>query len=119
MPRLPDIHHNTTASARAFHVKRNNAAIAPTWNTAIKSVVTQLIGWANVLSRSKMFVTSAILKYAAAGYVRLTLSANRSDQALVLRLDRPSRGQRHSRGATKIKTLLPSARSSGTHWALL
>jgi len=33
------------------------------WNTVIKSVVTQLIGWANVLSLSKMLVTSAILKY--------------------------------------------------------
>src|SRR5690349_16662718 len=84
MPRLPDIHQNTAASARPFHVKKNNAAIAPTWNAAIKSVVTQLIGWANVLSRSKIFVTSAILKYVAAGCVRLTLSANRCDPHSVL-----------------------------------
>src|SRR5690349_20036786 len=86
MPRLPDIHHNTTASARPFHVRKNNAAIAPTWNAAIKSVVTQLIGWANVLSCTKIFVTSAILKYVAAGCVRLTLSANRCDPHSVLRL---------------------------------
>src|ERR1700746_2207193 len=63
MPRLPETNHRTTANASAFHVKKNSAAKAPTWNTAIKSVVTQLIGWANVLSRSKMLVTSAILKY--------------------------------------------------------
>src|ERR1700676_3223768 len=61
MPRLPEIHHSATASARAFQVKKNSAAMAPTWNTTMKLVVTQLMGWAKVLSRSKMLMTSAVL----------------------------------------------------------
>ena len=61
MPRLPEIHHNTTASASAFNVKKNSAAMAATWNAAINEVVVQLIDWVNVLSRLKILMVSVFL----------------------------------------------------------
>jgi hypothetical protein len=61
MPRLPETHHSTTASARAFHVKKNSAAMAPTWNAPIKKVVIQLTGCVNVLSRLKILMISVVL----------------------------------------------------------
>src|ERR1700756_3964053 len=50
MPRLPATHQKTNATANAFPGKKNNAAIAPTWNAPRKKVVVQLIGSWNVLS---------------------------------------------------------------------
>src|SRR6266849_10251856 len=54
MPRLPETHHSTTASASAFHVKKNSAAMAPTWNAPIKREVIQLIGLVNVYQADQL-----------------------------------------------------------------
>jgi hypothetical protein len=43
MPTFVASTHITTAQISAFHVKKNNAAIAPTWNAVIKATVTQLV----------------------------------------------------------------------------
>src|ERR1700687_3525742 len=43
MPRLPETHHRNIETRKAFQVKKNSAAIAPTWNRPIKIAVTQLI----------------------------------------------------------------------------
>src|SRR5579859_1647475 len=57
MPGLPATHKRTTANARPFQVKKNNAAIAPIWNAIMKNEVVQLTGSENVLSRSMRFMT--------------------------------------------------------------
>ena len=43
MPRLPETHHKNIATKNAFQVKKKSAAIAPTWNRAMKVAVIQLI----------------------------------------------------------------------------
>src|ERR1700675_1738417 len=52
-PTPPAIHQRARETRKAFQVKKNNAATAPTWKAAIKKVVTQTIGCENVLSRLK------------------------------------------------------------------
>ena len=60
MPRLPATHHNTTATIRAFHVKKNSAAMAPMWNAAMKAAV-KLNCWVNVLSLEKRCISTVVL----------------------------------------------------------
>src|SRR5882724_5126212 len=42
MPRLPETHHRKMATKNAFQVKKNSAAIAPTWKRAMAVAVPQL-----------------------------------------------------------------------------
>src|SRR6266436_1041418 len=56
MPRLPATHHSTNAVRNAFHVKKNRATIAPTWNAPRNNEVVQLIGSLNVLSSTNTLI---------------------------------------------------------------
>jgi hypothetical protein len=53
IPGLPDSHQRNRPRAKPFQLNINRAAIAPTWNKAIKNVVVQFIGCLKVLSDAK------------------------------------------------------------------
>src|SRR5271163_1606874 len=87
MPQLPDIHHSSSETKSAFQVKKNSAAIAPTWNRAITEVVTQFIDFSPGILLSKPSSSLGILILFSYREVRTPsgMAAKISDEARAAR----------------------------------
>jgi hypothetical protein len=67
MPRLPETHHRNIETRKAFQEKKNNAAIAPTWNRPMKIAVTQLIWSSAAAFRSSTWRSIAMFFFPCPG----------------------------------------------------